>query len=88
MIEWLLDRSGLVPTLDEAQHLTIFTRRLLSAACTRAGWRVEEMGTFNGIAPFVAPLGDGLARGVERAEHAVRRWWPGNLLYCRASRTV
>lgn len=87
-IEWLLDRSGLVPTLDEAQHLTLFNRGLLRACCERAGWRVEELGTFNGVAPFLAPLSESLALGVERAEHAARRWWPANLLYCRARRTV
>lgn len=85
-IEWALDRSGLVPTLDEAQHLTLFSRGLLRQACERAGWRVEEIGAFNGVAPFLAPLGEGLARGAESAEFALRRWWPGNLLYCRARR--
>lgn len=86
LIEWALDRSGLVPTLDEAQHLTLFSRRLLRDACTRAGWAVEEIGAFNGVAPFVAPLGEGVARSVERCEFATRRWMPFNLLYCRARR--
>lgn len=86
VIEWALDRSGLVPTLDEAQHLTLFSRRLLRECCTRAGWTVDEIGAFNGVAPFVAPLGEGLARGVERLEFATRRWMPYNLLYCRATR--
>jgi 2-polyprenyl-3-methyl-5-hydroxy-6-metoxy-1,4-benzoquinol methylase len=88
VIEWLLDRSGLVPTLDGAQHLTAFSRRMLADSCARAGWRVDELGTFNGVAPFLAPVSEVLARGVERAEHAARGWWPANLLYCRASRTV
>jgi len=83
-IEWLLDRSGLVPTLDEAQHLTLFSRGMLAGCCERAGWAVEELGAFNGAAPFVAPLAESLARGVERLEFAGRRWLPLNLLYCRA----
>lgn len=82
-IEWLLDRSGLVPTLDEAQHLTLFSRALLRECCEQAGWRVEEIGAFNGLAPFAAPLGEGLARTVEHAEFKARRWLPLNLLYCR-----
>ena len=87
-IEWVLDRSGLVPTLDEAQHLTLFSKTVLRACCERAGWRVEDLGAFNGLAPFVAPLSHALALGAERAEFAARRWLPANLLYCRARRTV
>jgi 2-polyprenyl-3-methyl-5-hydroxy-6-metoxy-1,4-benzoquinol methylase len=85
-IEWLLDRSGLVPTLDEAQHLGLFSRRSLAHAVERAGWRVTEIGAFNGIAPFVAPLGESLARATERVEFRLRRRAPWNLLYCLASR--
>jgi 2-polyprenyl-3-methyl-5-hydroxy-6-metoxy-1,4-benzoquinol methylase len=83
-IEWLLDRSGLVPTLDEAQHLTLFSRGLLGTCCERAGWVVEDLGAFNGVAPFVAPVSEALARRVEAIEFAGRRWLPLNLLYCRA----
>jgi Methyltransferase domain len=85
-IEWLLDRSGLVPTLGEAQHLTIFSRATLAAAVASAGWRVQEIGAFNGLAPFLAPLGERLARAVENAEFRTRRWAPWNLLYCLAGR--
>lgn len=88
VIEWLLDRSGLVPTLDEAQHLTLFSRSLLRSCCERAGWVVEELGAFNGLAPFLAPISEGLARGEEHLEFAARAWIPANLLYCRARRPV
>lgn len=87
-IEWLLDRSGLVPTLDEAQHLTLFSRALLRTCCERAGWRVEELGAFNGAAPFIAPISERLALATERGEFAGRRLLPLNLLYCRARLTV
>jgi 2-polyprenyl-3-methyl-5-hydroxy-6-metoxy-1,4-benzoquinol methylase len=87
-IEWALDRSGLVPTLEEVQHLTLFSRGLLRSCCERAGWRVEELGAFNGMAPFLAPVSERLARGAERLEFAARRWVPANLLYCRARRPV
>lgn len=86
LIEWTLDRLQLVPTLDEAQHLTLFTRSTLARAMAAAGWRVAEIGTFNGAAPFVAPLSESLARGVERLEFRARRFMPFNLLYCRAVR--
>jgi 2-polyprenyl-3-methyl-5-hydroxy-6-metoxy-1,4-benzoquinol methylase len=85
-IEWTLDRLHLVPTLDEAQHLTLFTRRLLRDMCGAAGWHVEALGTFNGVAPFLAPVSEGLARAVERVEMATGRVLPWSLLWCRARR--
>jgi 2-polyprenyl-3-methyl-5-hydroxy-6-metoxy-1,4-benzoquinol methylase len=84
LIEWALDRLELVPTLDEAQHLTLFTRRTLARAMATAGWQVEDMGTFNGVAPFLAPLSERLARGAEHLEFRAARVLPFNLLYCRA----
>jgi 2-polyprenyl-3-methyl-5-hydroxy-6-metoxy-1,4-benzoquinol methylase len=87
LIEWTLDRLALVPTLDEAQHLTLFTRASLRHALAAAGWTVRELGTFNGAAPFVAPLSGRLALAVERVEFRGRRILPLNLLYCRASLT-
>jgi 2-polyprenyl-3-methyl-5-hydroxy-6-metoxy-1,4-benzoquinol methylase len=86
LIEWTLDRFQLVPTLAEAQHLTLFNRARLQRACASAGWAVEEMGTFNGVAPGLAPVSERLALAVERLEFALRRTFPFNLLYCRAGR--
>lgn len=88
VIEWTLDRLQLVPTLDEAQHLTLFSRNSLRRACETAGWTVLEIGSFNGIAPFVASVSEDLALRIEGAEFATRRWLPLNLLYCRARRRV
>jgi hypothetical protein len=48
------------------------------------GWEVDVMGSFNGIAPFLAPLSEGLARGVERVEFSTSSVMPFNLLYCHA----
>jgi len=84
VIEWTLDRLKLVPTLDEAQHLTLFTRRTLARAMNAGGWRVEDMGTFNGVAPFLAPISERLARAAERVEFRAAHLLPYNLLYCRA----
>ena len=83
-IEWTLDTFGLVPTLDEAQHLTLFTRTTLARAMRAAGWAVQEIGTFNGVAPFLAPVAEALARTAERVEFATRKVMPYNLLYCRS----
>jgi 2-polyprenyl-3-methyl-5-hydroxy-6-metoxy-1,4-benzoquinol methylase len=84
LIEWSLDRLRLVPTLDQEQHLTLFSRKKLRRALALAGWRVEELGTFNGVAPFLAPLSETLARKTEQLEFAGRRFLPFNLLYASA----
>lgn len=86
VIEWALDRSQLVPTLAEAQHLTLFTRPRLQRAMKVAGWQVEQIGTFNGIAPFLAPLSESLARAAERLEWRAASVAPFNLLYCKSRR--
>jgi 2-polyprenyl-3-methyl-5-hydroxy-6-metoxy-1,4-benzoquinol methylase len=86
LIEWSLDRLHLVPTLNEAQHLTRFSRKTLIRALDLAGWTVDEIGTFNGAAPFVAPLAESLALAAERMEFRLRRALPLNLLYGRARR--
>ena len=87
-IEWALDRVGLVPTLQGAQHLTSFHRTSLARAFSQAGWTVDEIGTFNGAAPFLAGLSWNLALLTEQMEFAGRRMLPLNLLYCRASRSA
>jgi 2-polyprenyl-3-methyl-5-hydroxy-6-metoxy-1,4-benzoquinol methylase len=84
LIEWTLDRLHLVPTLGEAQHLTAFNRGSLTRALTAAGWNVEQIGTFNGVAPFLAPVSGRLARAAEALEFRTGRVMPYNLLFCRA----
>ena len=86
LIEWLLDRSGLVATLDEAQHVTHFTKRRLVQMCEQAGWTVRHIGTFNGLAPFLSPISRRLALGIEKLEFLLNRVLPENLLFCVATR--
>ena len=88
LIEWLLDRFALVATLDEVQHVTHFNKRKLSAMCEQAGWTVHHIGTFNGVAPFLAPLSYRLALRLEGLEFAVSRMLPQNLLFCLCTREV
>ena len=88
LIEWLLDRFGLVATLDEVQHVTHFTERTLSAMCERAGWKVRHIGTFNGLAPFLAPISRRLALGTESLEFSLSRLLPQNLLFCLARKDL
>jgi 2-polyprenyl-3-methyl-5-hydroxy-6-metoxy-1,4-benzoquinol methylase len=86
IIEWFLDRSGLVAKMDEAQHVTHFAKRKLAAMCEDAGWSVSHIGTFNGIAPFVAPVSHRLALAVEGLEFRFNTLLPLNLLFCGCSK--
>ena len=88
LIEWLLDRFELVATLDEAQHVSHFNKRKLSALCETAGWRVSHIGAFNGVAPFIAPISRRLALRVEEIEFLCNRLIPQNLLFCVCKREL
>lgn len=88
LIEWLLDRFALVAKLYEAQHVTRFTRGKLSTMCQCAGWNVQHMGTFNGVAPFMAPISRRIALGIEGFEFMFNRLLPQNLLFCLCTREV
>lgn len=86
IIEWLLDSSGLVPKMDQAQHVTHFTKRKLTAMCEAAGWSVSRIGTFNGIAPFVAPVSRRLALALEQLEFRFNTLLSQNLLFCACTK--
>jgi len=86
VIERLLDRFALVATLQEAQHVTRFTKGKLSSMCERAGWKIRHVGTFNGVSPFLAPISRRLALGVERFEFLLNQVLPQNLLFCLCAR--
>src|SRR6516162_8319476 len=88
LIEWLLDKFALVATLDEAQHVTQFTRGRLRAILSRAGWRVSDIGTFNGLAPFLAPISRRLALSLEKFEFLCNRVLAENLLFCLCSKEL
>ena len=82
LIEWLLDRFALTAKMDAVQHVTHFTGKKLVAMCEHAGWRVHHNGTFNGLAPFLAPISRRLALSVEKFEFSFNRLLPRNLLFC------
>jgi 2-polyprenyl-3-methyl-5-hydroxy-6-metoxy-1,4-benzoquinol methylase len=86
LIEWLLDRFALVATLQEVQHVTRFTKGKLSNICQRTGWKITQVGTFNGFAPFVAPVSYNLALAMENVEFTLNRLLPLNLLFCLCAR--
>jgi 2-polyprenyl-3-methyl-5-hydroxy-6-metoxy-1,4-benzoquinol methylase len=82
VIEWLLDRLSLVPRLAGDQHISHFTKCRLRVICAEAGWSVVRLGSFNGLAPFVAPFSNRAALSLERMEYRGAEFLPGNLLYC------
>ena len=82
VIERLLDAFGLVATLDEVQHVTHFTKSKVVKMCEEAGWTVSHIGSFNGMAPFIAPVSRRLALGVEQLEFKFNELLPQNLLFC------
>ena len=88
LIEWLLDKFALVATLDEAQHVTHFTKGKLGELLSRVGWRVRRIGTFNGVAPFLAPISHRLALGLEDFEFLCNRLLPENLLFCLCTKEL
>lgn len=82
IVEWLLDFLHLVPPLANEQHISHFTKARLRKACERAGWTVTYLGTFNALAPFLAPISRRLALRTEKMEHRWSEVIPGNLLCC------
>lgn len=86
LIEKAMDRFRLAPQLEEAQHVTRFRASLLREVVTTAGWRIEEMGSFNGLGPFLALLAPEFARRLCSVELRCRRFLGFNLLYVLARR--
>jgi len=49
---------------------------------------VRQIGAFNGLAPFLAPISYRLALGLEEVEFLANRLLPQNLLFCLCTREV
>jgi hypothetical protein len=82
LIERALDFFQLVPKLDHDQHVTHFTKLRLLEACSAAGWSIRQLGGFNGLSPFVAPISENCALGLERFEYRLNHFLPLNILFC------
>ena len=67
------------------QHLSSYSPTLLKTLLRTNGFAVERIGTFNGLAPFAAVLGQPAADAIARLERAAGI--PGNLIYLRARKT-
>jgi 2-polyprenyl-3-methyl-5-hydroxy-6-metoxy-1,4-benzoquinol methylase len=70
VIEWSLDRLGLVPHLSEDQHVKLYHRQSLEDLARRTGFRCKAYRTLNFLAPWLAAMNWALAERVHRAETA------------------
>lgn len=87
-IERFLDIARWTPRMRNGQHLTPMTPVFLGKQLRAAGWNVLEMGSFNGIAPFLGVFSLSLARLAALRERKRRGVLYRNLLYalCKPDR--
>ncbi len=68
LMEFLMDRFNISPTLWGEQHHLKFTSKSLKDLCNGAGFTVERSGTFSLVSPILAVLGTGVADRVADLE--------------------
>lgn len=68
LLEWALDRSGLVPHLAGDQHVAFYTHRRLRALSSATGWAMVQQHTCCTAAPWVAAASWPLAEAIRPAE--------------------
>ena len=71
LIEFLLDRSGLTPTMAEHQHVWRPTRAKLQELADRSGFKVIHLGKDFGLAPFMSIFGWRTASMIDELEHKI-----------------
>lgn len=71
VIEFACDKLQKTATMRGEQHVCHFTPRRLRTVCREAGFDVEHLSSFCLAAPWVAPLGNGLARRMHNLEVAL-----------------
>jgi 2-polyprenyl-3-methyl-5-hydroxy-6-metoxy-1,4-benzoquinol methylase len=82
VIEWALDKAKLVPHLSGDQHLSCYSKSEIRRACEMSRWKVVEIGTFNGLAPFASHVSYNGALRLEALEMKFGNILPGNLVFC------
>jgi 2-polyprenyl-3-methyl-5-hydroxy-6-metoxy-1,4-benzoquinol methylase len=86
LLEWTVDRLGIVAHLAGDQHVNRFDRAKLRRSLRAAGFRVRRLGTYCTFAPLGALLGTRVADALFRAEMRANFIF-GNLLYVVAVRS-
>lgn len=80
-VEFLLDLLRLTPRMRNHQHISKFTGSSLTSLLVEIGFSIEGIGSFNGIAPWLAILSKSLADEVAKVEMNLP-YLPGSLLFC------
>ena len=68
LLEWTLDLFGLVPVLDEEQHVAHYHQRSLRQIGQRAGFKVETVQSVCFLSPWIAPVSWKLATATAKRE--------------------
>jgi 2-polyprenyl-3-methyl-5-hydroxy-6-metoxy-1,4-benzoquinol methylase len=68
LLEWTLDLFGMVPTLDEEQHVAHYHRSSLRRAAEQAGFKVLSIRSVCFLSPWIAPLSWRLATATAKRE--------------------
>ncbi len=80
-LEGLLDLLNKTPRMKGEQHQSPMTPRRLGRHLEAGGWRILEMGSFNGLAPFASAFSESLARLLRNWEFRRPTGLLRNLLY-------
>jgi SAM-dependent methyltransferase len=70
IIEWIMDRFRLTPSLAEDQHVAFYNCKSLAELGEQAGFRMVGYRTINLAAPWLSLLGRRVAEHVHRWETA------------------
>lgn len=81
VIEWLMDRFRLSPTMRGEQHVEFYHERKLRRLCEHCGFVIERSWTSCFLAPWLAPLSWRLAENINALEIASPLRL-GAVLYC------
>jgi len=68
LLEWTLDLFGMVPALDEQQHIAHYHRRSLRRAAELQGFRVLSVRSVCFLSPWIAPVSWKLATATAKRE--------------------
>jgi ubiquinone/menaquinone biosynthesis C-methylase UbiE len=72
LIEWIVDRTNLVPRMKSDQHVAFYNLGSLSKLAQEAGFNMVTYRSINLFSPWIAMLSWRLALGARRLEHARR----------------
>ena len=86
LLEGMVDKYHLYPSLWGEQHKIKFDRRKLREIFAGREWEIERAGTFSLFSPLAAVLGQSFADAVMRLETRFLRWF-GPQLFIVAKKT-